>query len=251
MSALTLRIIACLAMLIDHIGYINGNIYYRIIGRIAFPIFVYLITNGFRHTSSRLRYALRLALFALISQVPFSLFCYGSVDFHHGNVMFTLLLGLLCIWSLDLLRKKTYLRLIALLPTLFICGIYYFGIISSDYGIRGILLTVVFYLFDETSIPKRILMTAGALLSVFFDYALSLGIAVLKWALGNTLVLPSMAQWQFLQIYSLGALIFIFMYNGTKGKYPKGRITSKLLQYGFYAFYPVHQIILWLIRVLF
>ena len=248
MSALTLRIIACLAMLIDHIGYINGNIYYRIIGRIAFPIFVYLITNGFRHTSSRIRYALRLALFALISQVPFSLFSRGVVDFSHGNVLFTLLLGLLCIWSIDILRKKTYLRWIALLPTLFVCGIYYFGIISSDYGMRGILLTVVFYLFDGKSTPKRILMTVGALLSVFSYYALSLGVAVAKWALGNALVLPSMTQWEFLQIYSLGALIFIFMYNGRKGTYPKNRKTAKLLQYGFYAFYPVHQMILWAIR---
>lgn len=248
MSALTLRIIACLAMLVDHIGYINGNIYYRIIGRIAFPIFVYLITNGFRHTSSRIRYALRLALFALISQIPFSLFCYGSIAFHHGNVLFTLLLGLLCIWSIDILRKKTYLRWIALLPTLFVCGIYYFGIISSDYGMRGILLTVVFYLFHGKSIPKRILMTVGALLSVFSYYALSLGVAVAKWALGNALILPSMTQWEFLQIYSLGALIFIFMYNGRKGTYPKNRKTAKLLQYGFYAFYPVHQMILWAIR---
>ena len=249
MSALTLRIIACLAMLVDHIGYINGNIYFRIIGRIAFPIFVYLITNGFRHTSSRIRYALRLALFALLSQVPFSLFSRGIVDFSHGNVMFTLLLGLLCIWSVDFLCKKKYLRWIALLPTLFVCGIYYFGIISSDYGIRGILLTVVFYLFDGKSIPKRILMIVGALFSVFFYYALSLGVAVLKWGFGSTLVLPSMTQWEFLQIYSLGALIFIFMYNGRKGTYPRGRKTAKLLQYGFYAFYPVHQIILWLIRV--
>ena len=249
MSALILRIIACLAMLFDHIGYITGNIYCRIIGRIAFPIFVYLITNGFRHTSNRIHYALRLALFALISQIPFSLFCYGTVDFHHGNVMFTLLLGLLCIWSVDFLRMKPCLRWIAFLPTLFICAIYYRGIISSDYGIKGILLTVVFYLFDGKPNSNRILMTVGALLSVFYDYFLSLGIAVFRWELGHTFILPGMTQWRFLQIFSLGALLFIFMYNGTKGKYPNGRKTSKLLQYGFYAFYPVHQVFLWIIRI--
>ena len=251
MSALTLRIIACVAMLLDHIGYMTGNTVLRIIGRIAFPIFVYLIYNGFRHTSSRFRYALRLAVFALISQVPFTLFSHGTVDFTHGNAMFTLLAGLLCIWSLDALRKIPILRWGTLLPTLVVCGLYYKGIISSDYGIRGILFAIVFYCFDGKTWPKRMLMTVGTLLSVFYGYILSWGVALLKWVLGNGFLLPSMTRWQFLQIFSLGALLFIFLYNGKKGNYPRGRKSAKLVQYGFYAFYPLHQLVLWLIRILF
>lgn len=250
MSALTLRIIACAAMLLDHIGYITSDTFLRIIGRIAFPIFVYLIYNGFTHTSSRFRYALRLAIFALISQIPFSLFVYGTPRFFPWNVMVTLLLGLLSIWSLDILLKKPVFRWFALFPTLIICGLYYTGILSSDYGIRGILFTVVFYCFDGKSLPKRVLTTLGMLVSVFYTYILGWGIALLKWVLGNGIIVPSMTRWQFLQIFSLGALIFIFMYNGKKGKYPCGRIVSKLVQYGFYAFYPLHQLILWMFRFL-
>lgn len=250
MSALTLRIIACAAMLLDHIGYMTGDTYLRIIGRIAFPLFVYLIYSGFRHTSSRFRYAVRLAVFALISQVPFTLFSHNNIDFSHGNAMFTLLAGLLCIWSLDALRKIPILRWASLLPTLIVCVLYYKRIISSDYGIRGILFILVFYCFDGKTFPKRIFMTVGMLLSVFYSHILSLGVGVLKWLLGNGLVLPSMTRWQFLQIFSLGALIFIFMYNGKKGNYPRGRKSAKLVQYGFYAFYPLHQLILWLIRLI-
>lgn len=251
MSALTLRIIACAAMLLDHIGYICGDTFLRIVGRIAFPIFVYLIYNGFLHTSSRFRYALRLAAFALISQIPFSLFAYGAVRFSHGNVMMTLLLGLLSIWSLDILRKKPFFCWFAPLPTLIICGLYYLGILSSDYGIRGVLLAVVFYCFDGKSLTKRVLTTLGMLFSVFFFYILGWGISLLKWVLGNDIIIPTMSRWQFLQIFSLGALIFIFMYNGKKGNYPRGRTASKLVQYGFYVFYPLHQLILWLFRILF
>ena len=100
MSALTLRILACLFMLLDHIGYSLGGSHplylpLRCIGRLAFPIFVFLVVNGFRHTSNRPRYALRLALFAVISQVPFALFCGQKTYFSNGNVFVTLLICLL------------------------------------------------------------------------------------------------------------------------------------------------------------
>lgn len=248
MSALMLRLIACLAMLIDHIGYGTGDMGCRIVGRIAFPIFVYLICNGFRHTSNRGRYALRLGIFALIAQVPFTLFCYGDIRFDHWNVMLTLLLGLLCIWAADALRKCPSLRWAALLPSIFVCGIYFFGVISSDYGARGILMALVFYFFDGKKWWQRAITVVGVLIAVFYDYIIAWGVAVLKAVLGRGLVTPQLDQWQWLQAFSLGALLFIFLYNGKKGNYPKNPVCAKLLQYGFYAFYPVHMLILWLIR---
>ena len=95
MSALTLRSIACVTMLLDHIGYLLAGRYpflmpLRWIGRIAFPLYVFLIVNGFRHTRSRPRYALRLALFAILSQIPFTLFCDNRVFYPHLNVFVTL-----------------------------------------------------------------------------------------------------------------------------------------------------------------
>ena len=71
---MALRIIACVSMLLDHIGFaFNINIL-RIIGRLAFPLYVYLLYNGYKHTSNRFLYAVRLGVFAAVSQIPFSLF---------------------------------------------------------------------------------------------------------------------------------------------------------------------------------
>ena len=248
MSALMLRLIACLAMLIDHIGYVTGDMGCRIVGRIAFPIFVYLICNGFCHTSNRGRYALRLGIFALISQVPFSLFCYGVIRFNHWNVLFTLLLSLLSIWAADELRKRPHFRWAALLPAVFVCGIYFFGIISSDYGERGIVMALVFYFFDGKKWWQRVMTVVGVLISAFYDYLFAWAVSVVKVILGRGFTMPQLGQWQLLQAFSLGALLFIFLYNGKKGNYPKNPVCAKLLQYGFYAFYPVHMLILWLIR---
>ena len=181
MSALALRIIACVCMLLDHIGYCFAGRYpllepLRWIGRIAFPLYVFLIVNGFRHTSDRLRYALRLFLFALLSQVPFALM------FHHGdifgklNVFFTLLIALLVVWATDELRNRRRTKYLAFLPAVLVFALYYFGWLSSDYGARGILLAMVFYLFEG----KIILLFFGMLLSIYYTYPISLGFGLLN-----------------------------------------------------------------------
>ena len=90
----------------------------------------------------------------------------------------------------------------------------------------------------------------GVLISAFYNYLLAWAAAMVKVILGRGFVMPQLSQWQMYQIFSLGALVFIFLYNGKKGSYPKNSICAKLLQYGFYVFYPVHMLILWLIRVL-
>ena len=118
MSALALKIIACVCMLLDHIGYFWGIDSLRIIGRLAFPIFVYMIYNGYRHTSNKGKYALRLAIFAVGTQIPFNLFCYGTLWYNNGNVFFTLLAALLCLWSVDAMLKHKTLRWFCLLPRL-------------------------------------------------------------------------------------------------------------------------------------
>ena len=129
----TLKLTAIGTMLVDHIGAAvllpmlmltgvstltsqaevtawlarNGTLYWtytamRSIGRIAFPIFCFLLTEGYAHTHSKLRYALRLAAFALISEVPFDLaFQHSVLEFTYQNVFFTLLCGLLAVWGLD------------------------------------------------------------------------------------------------------------------------------------------------------
>ena len=243
MSALLLRLIACLAMLIDHIGFQYNIHLFRCIGRIAFPIFVFLLCNGYRHTSSRLRYALRLGIFALISQVPFSLFCYNSLWHSKGNVFVTLFLSLVCIWTADRLLRSKNLRLLAFLPTLAICGLYYFGSLDSDYGIRGILFALTFWFFGKQESKKPGCILAGMLMAIYYPFLLQCA----RWALGGAV--PVLSSWVLTQIYSLLALPLILLYNGRKGNAPASPALAKLSQLGFYIFYPAHMLVLWLIRV--
>ena len=103
MSSFVLKVIACLTMLIDHAAVvfradISADAYWvmRGVGRLAFVIFCFFIVEGFIRTRSRGAYALRLGLFALLSEIPFDLMVYGRVMEMSGqNVYLTLLLGLL------------------------------------------------------------------------------------------------------------------------------------------------------------
>ena len=244
MSAFLLRLIACLAMLLDHIGYLEGNLILRAIGRIAFPIFVYLVYNGFRHTSCRWRYALRMAIFAVISQIPFSLLCADTLTYESGNVFFTLLAGLLCIWATDLLRKYKVGKWFCWLPTVMICSVYLLGWLRSDYGGRGIVLAMIFYFFDGKRWWNRLAVALLCLVAVFYNQLTSVAINLLRHGM---LAFPALNRWDLWQLFSLASLPLIFLYNGKKGPQPKNRFAAKLTQFGFYAFYPLHMLVLWFI----
>ena len=115
-SGYWLKLIAVISMLIDHTsavileqipGLENPAFLMRIIGRLAFPIYCFLLVEGFYHTRSRAKYAGRLFLFALISEVPFDLaFSRRMWDFSSNNVFFTLLFGLLVIWGVEGIKQK-------------------------------------------------------------------------------------------------------------------------------------------------
>lgn len=116
----------------------------RQVGRISFPIFCFLLVEGFYHTSNRFKYAKRLFLFTLLSEIPFDLCFRGKlVDFSYQNVMLTLFLGLLVIWAADTLRQKKPALL--LLPAA--AGLVLGWLCHADYDWKGILLIFVFYLF--------------------------------------------------------------------------------------------------------
>lgn len=233
MTALMLRLIACAAMLLDHIGFAFGISSLRIVGRIAFPIFVFLIYNGYRHTKSPCKYALRLALFAVISQIPFTLICRYPTLWYNGNVFVTLLLVLLCLWVGDKMAQNRVLRWLCLVPALAVCAVYHFEILKSDYGAKGILMVMVFWLFDGKQTWKRIVTCLLILIAVYYK-------PILEWMGGAAF---SLTDWEKTQVWSLLALPLIFAYNGQKGKMPGGKIA----QYGFYVFYPAHMLILWFI----
>ena len=229
-----LRTIAVVLMLSDHIwatAMSFGN-WMTYIGRMAFPIFAFQIAEGFVHTSNFKKYALRLLGFAVATEIPFNLF-YSSRWFnpYHQNVLFTLLLGLLAISVIDKLRKNLKFKNIALslLWLLLICAASVIGFV--DYGFTGMITVVMFYLLRDFPFAWLAQLIAMVLINiVFFE-----GQVVPVEILGRMFEIPT-------QGFAVFALIPIWLYAGRKGR------SNKIMQYGFYAFYPVHMLILYLIK---
>ncbi len=219
LSNSNLKLIALISMAIDHFGYTivyyQWNQYYplcRMIGRIAFPIFCFLLVEGFVHTSNRRHYAGLLLLFAIISEIPFDLaFNINRNIWFSQNVFFTLLLGLLVIWAMETFTSRPWLQLLALAA-----GMLLAYLIRSDYDFWGVLLIAVFYYFYRSAAAKTI---AGII-------CLLLGSINLPW------------EW-----ISIFALIPINFYNGKRGW-----VRKKAAKYAFYIFYPAHLLLLFAIR---
>ncbi len=229
-----LRIIAVILMVSDHVWatYMSFGNWMTYIGRMAFPIFAFQIAEGFVHTKNFKKYALRLLGFALITEIPFNLF-YSSRWFnpYHQNVLFTLLLGLLAIRVIDNLKKDISAKNIGktALWLGLICIGGTFGFV--DYGFLGVLTVVMFYLCRGYRFTPILQLIGMILINiVFFE-----GQVFIFEVFGRNIEIPS-------QGFAVFALIPIWLYNGKKGK------SSKILQYGFYAFYPVHMLILYLIK---
>ena len=240
-NANTLRVIACILMLMDHswATVIPGSDWLTYAGRMAFPIFAFQIAEGFFHTSDFKKYARRLFVFALISEIPFNLMYASSVIYpFHQNVMFTLLLGLLAIKSLDAIRmacaghsfkdwnSSTVKFLILGLLKASLC-VLAAGIGFTDYGITGVLTIILFYLCRGFRMAPLVQLAGMVYINCFA-------------IMGRTipLTLGSMSFDFPTQGFAVLSLIFIWLYNGKKGR------SSKVLQYGFYTFYPVHMLIL-------
>lgn len=229
-----LRTVAVVLMISDHVWatYMSFGNWMTYIGRMAFPIFAFQIAEGFAHTRNFKKYALRLLGFALITEIPFNLF-YSSRWFnpYHQNVLFTLLLGLLAIRVIDNLKKdvsgKNIGKSVLWLGLICIGGTLGF----VDYGFLGVLTVVMFYLCRGYRFTPVLQLIGMILINiVFFE-----GQVFMFDVFGTHIEIPS-------QGFAVFALIPIWLYNGKKGK------SSKVLQYGFYAFYPVHMLILYLIK---
>lgn len=147
MSSAMLKIFACIFMLIDHAGLLlfNNNLVLRCIGRLAFPIFAFQSTIGYKNTRNKRKYILRMLIFALISQYPYFLFQKSYEASSLGlNVGFTLLLGLISLYIIDLAKeKKNYSIFLLILPILLSSYL-----LNVDYEFYGVILIILFYLFD-------------------------------------------------------------------------------------------------------
>lgn len=233
-----LHILAMALMLCDHLWgtIVPGNDWLTSIGRIAFPIFAFLIVEGYYHTRDLKKYALRLLIFALISEIPFNLALGGRIFFPvHQNVLWTFLiaLGLICWNEKAKATEKPWRRILAA------CGSILTGTLVGlltmvDYHHAGVLTVLVFYFFRQ----KKWWSYAGQFLCLWY-----INVEMLA-GFGYELELFGKSIFLVRQGLALLALIPIWLYRGKRGFH------SKAFQYFNYAFYPAHLLILGLIRML-
>ncbi|MDO4331185.1 MAG: TraX family protein [Eubacteriales bacterium] len=239
-SADALKVIAMVTMAIDHTGaaLFPYAVTLRVIGRIAFPIYMWLLVMGFVHTSSRKKYMLRMAALAVVSEFPFDLALTGEWTFQWQNIYFTLLLSLLLMVVLEkAMDVGGRSRRIAMVGAAVIVSMLLAEWLNFDYSCTGPVLAAVFYLYYRTGRPD---LFAGFFLfcfSRFFNPVLN----------GEQLTDPYIWLSCFLNalLECCGAMAipFIRNYNGVR-KWKRGKAF-------FYLFYPVHLLILYGIRTLF
>lgn len=217
-NSFRLKLIAVISMTIDHIGAVllPQYLFLRIIGRLAFPIYCFLIVVGFKNTGNVWKYLLRLVGFAVLSEVFFDLAFYGRLCYAgHQNVYFTLFLGLLLLILTDRLRNSNFLNnkvinmALEIVMVVFVCGLAFF--MNTDYSFAGILMIYFFYILSE----NRFML---ALFQIYINMDMFGGV----------------------QGFAALSLIPIFMYNGKRGEHS--------LKWIFYGYYPAHLLVLFLIK---
>lgn len=255
-----LKVIAIVSMLIDHVAYItlpymlgasygvkDGTVVYdgfkqplllwmaenekvlwtindvlHWIGRLAFPLFCFLLVEGFLHTRSKGKYAFRLALFALLSEIPYDIaFSSSLLNLRDNNVFFTLLVGLLMIWAISEVEKRIdkasgdklksgWKKLVYIGTVVLFASVAAFlvnFVFDSSYGASGVLTILVLYLLRNRP-------SAAVFISVFILAALN---------------------FSFIELFALPVVLLVAMYNYQRGP---------AIKYFFYVFYPAHLLVL-------
>lgn len=209
LSSFFLRYAAFFFMLLDHIGavFFPDLPFLRDAGRISFPLFAFLVTEGAEHTRSGRAYLTRMLLLALISEIPYDLCFYGRPFFFKDqNVLFTLIFGL--VFCLSKEREERRGENTPLPYVLLLAGGFAAELIRANYGAAGVLLIAAYF---EGRDARWSYLPITLVFSALFG--------------GN-------------EYYALLSLIFIFLYRGRKGIGGKAeRIVS-------YSFYPLHLILL-------
>ena len=208
-----LKLIACVSMFLDHIGAMvfPDQIWLRIIGRLAFPIYCFLLVEGIHRTKDMKQYQSRLILAAVLAELPFDLAISGRIDLKSSSVMVTLLLGF---WAVQAIQSRDSLWKRALILPLYLAAEF----LRADYAGTGILLILLF----------EVTRTGSKWMQV-------LGMVLLNWMGSPAYGLP-------MQLYAVLALVPICLYNGRKLTH------SKWVQWGFYLFYPVHLMLLYFVK---
>lgn len=258
-----LKLAAMAFMFIDHIGAIilercfvftqtgeiNSSVYavdmiLRLLGRIAFPIFCFLLVEGFVHTRNRKKYLRSLLIFSVISEIPFNIALSGSIFFpQNQNVFFTLSIGLIAmelygrLFNTEKGDKKRLAYAFGIAACLLVAQL-----LRADYGFFGVALILIFYVLRGSG--ARLFFVAGVWLFI--------GSAIL-----NTLLYPA-EYMSLLRDYGFSETLLVFLSGGITevfgilsfgflAKYNGERGTLPFSKYLFYIFYPVHLFILGII----
>lgn len=226
-----IRYIAIAAMLIDHTAalllppekYPALTILYvlmRTVGRIAGPVMFYFLAEGYRYTSSKLRYGIRLLSFGILSQIPYSLAKYGQISLSDLNVIVTLFMSFMMLVVAAKVNEKVLKGIV----------VFIFMILTtfSDWGILGPFMVWLFYIYREDR--KKQLVS-------FASLCVALLVATLFVVFeGNT-------EWYecLCQIGNLLVILLLWLYNGEIGS------KNRFNHWFFYVFYPAHLMLLYLV----
>ena len=222
LSGNALKLIACIAMFLDHtvkalpIQGMLHTICADVIGRIAFPLFTFFLVEGFVHTKNRAAYLLRLALFALLAEIPFDLVIYHRTFFwRHQNTLWTLLLGFLAMLCMEKIEEKkdlhvaaAFLLQVAVAVAFAAAGHY----LHVDYHARGVACVAILYMMRHLQ-PRSV--------SIFWG---SVCLNLNGFQNGGAFL----------------SVIPLTFYNGERGR--------ANLKYAFYVFYPAHLLLLYFLR---
>lgn len=225
MTSFKLKIIAIITMVCDHLGDALFSVVspLNFIGRMAFPIFAFQISEGYIYTKNIKRYLLRIFVFAIISQIPFYLFIHKFFGESGLNIFFTLFLGLTSILLYDKIKKKVksknkIINVLAILPAIILSIIG--QLLDVDYGWWGVILIFVFFVFKDNKIKTVIAFLILCIIKYSIEIILN----------GFSYLYIQLMLWTMLPI------ALIVLYNGEQGR---------KIKYLSYAFYPIHLLLLY------
>lgn len=213
LDGFTLKMIAIVTMVIDHTGAIlfPYTMWFRMVGRLSFPIFAFFIAEGFAHTGNILKYIRRMFFFALLTEPIFDYAFFGKIYFGYQNVMFTFLVALLGLYFMEKAKERIGNKTAAMLSgfCIIIAAALLAEFFYTDYGAFGVMLVYVYYELREHFWERHLL---ASLVQILCETGISRLSAV--------------------------STVPLMLYNGKRG------IRMKYL---FYAFYPLHLGVLYLI----
>lgn len=269
LSSANLHIIAMLLMLCDHLwaNFFLSERWMTSVGRIAFPIFAFMIAEGFFRTSNRWKYIRRMAIFAFISEIPFNLGVEHALIYpYHQNVLFTFLLGMFAMMLIEKVRtglqRKLSKQILSVIFTIMIAILitlvfFLLGMITFvDYYGFGVAAVIVFYLSHTQNLENLF----GGLVKEDFRSTKAYGVIIQLISMVLQVVLlyqifDGLGGYYFTvnifgfevevveELLALFALPIIWLYRGKKG------YSAKWFQYFNYAFYPAHLFIIYLVTL--